>query len=358
MELGEQCQAVSKFNLRVCPVHSIRVLLCNLCAPREHVLTSDQRERFRSLMTTFLVKGRIVVRWKRAIVLGSCVCSLISSGCITISAPSFTGTGKKSNVQQVAYEEVVEEAPPDPKDPTRLSLKYARWMEEVNQVVEARKHYNVVVESEPENVEAILGLARLDQVTGQAAEAEQKFKKAVRLSGSSPESLYGLGQFYASQERWSEAVEPLNAAMLAAPENTTYRYHLAIALVHNLDIEAAMPHLIRTVGDAEGHYNIGLILHKMDRLEEAEKHFVLAVTKKPELEQAQKWISKLREQRAGGGHVRIDQPSVGQLPSFPPRQSASQMDASPAELAAWQSDHTLSPQQREQLLNQVSPSSL
>lgn len=172
-------------------------------------------------------------------------------------------------------------------------------MEEINDVAEARKHYSAVSRAEPENVEAILGLARLDQVAGQFAEAEQKFKRAIKISPDSPVVQYSLGQFYASQQRWDESREPLTAAMLADPENTTYRYHLAVALVHTDDITSALPHFIRTIGDAEGHYNVGLILHEEERYDEAEKHFLLAVTKKPGLKKAEQWLVKLREQRLG-----------------------------------------------------------
>lgn len=279
---------------------------------------------------------------------------LVSSGCITVSAPaSLIGQKKKTAAQQVSYEEELPETPQDPKDPEQLKLAYARWMEDVNQVVEARKHYSSVTQTEPENVDAILGLARLDQVTGQYAEAEQKFKRAIRIAPDSPETQYGLGQFYASQERWSEAIEPLNAALLGAPENTTFRYQLAVALVHTGDVNAALPHFIRTVGDAEGHYNVGLILQEQNRLDEAEKHFLLAVTKKPQLKQAEQWLTRLRAQRQGSA---TPPRSVGQ---HPPSQiiPASHRSQKP-EIAAAETDfdvatsRPLNRQQREQLQNQ------
>lgn len=225
---------------------------------------------------------------------------VFSSGCISVSSPALSkNANKKSKIQQVSYEQEIPDAPDDPKNPEQLKLAYARWMEEINDVVEARKHYSAVTKTEPENIEAILGLARLDQVTEQYAEAEQKYKRAVRLSPDTPIAQYSLGQFYASQQRWDESRVPLTAAMLADPENTTYRYQLAVALVHTDDIASALPHFIRTIGDAEGHYNVGLILHEEDRYDEAEKHFLLAVTKKPELELAQQWLAKLRQQRKG-----------------------------------------------------------
>lgn len=234
----------------------------------------------------------------RSVLLGGCLISLITSGCITVSAPAgFANQSKKTKVSQASYEEVLPPTPKNPENPEELKLAYARWMEELNQVVEARKHYTAVATTEPDNVEAILGLARLDQVTGQYAEAEQKYKKAVRMAPESANSQYGLGQFYASQLRWQEALDHLSASMLADPENTAFRYQLAVALVHTGDVDSALPHFIRTVGDAEGHYNVALILNEEGDLDGAEKHFLLAVTKKPKFEQAQQWLTELRDQR-------------------------------------------------------------
>ena len=229
----------------------------------------------------------------------SCVIAITLSGCVTISSPALTKGNKKSNVKQVSYEEELPPTPPDPKNPEELKLAYARWMEEMNQVVEARKHYSSVTETQPENVQAILGLARLDQVTGQQEEAEQKYKKALKLEPDSAIAMAGLGQYYASQKRWSEAIEQLSASVQADPESVNARYHLAVALVHQGNVDEALPHFIRTVGDAEGHYNAALILHEEQRYDLAEKHFLLAASKKPGFVQAQQWLSRMQAERNG-----------------------------------------------------------
>jgi tetratricopeptide (TPR) repeat protein len=189
------------------------------------------------------------------------------------------------------------EVPKDIGDSTELSLTYARWMEDVKNLPEARRHYSEVAERKPKNIEAVLGLARIDLVSGMNYEAEQGFLRALRLDPNSPVALHALGQFYASQQRWPEAVEVLNKAMLAAPAERQYRYDLAVALVRVGDINGAMPHFIRTVGDAEAHYNVGLILHQAGRQADAEQQLLLAVTKKPDLREAQVWLDEIRRAR-------------------------------------------------------------
>ena len=186
------------------------------------------------------------------------------------------------------------DAPKDIGDPTELSLMYARWREDVKDLPEARTHYNRVAEQNPKNIEAVLGLARIDLASGMTYEAEQGFLKALRLDPNSAAALHALGQFYASQERWPEAVDMLNKAMLASPAERQYRYDLAVAMVRAGDINGAMPHFIRTVGDAEAHYNVGYILQQEGHLAEAEQQMLLAVTKKPDMHEAQVWLDEIR----------------------------------------------------------------
>lgn len=229
-------------------------------------------------------------------------CVLLASGCRT---PADNATASKSSLTSLFKARTVsapvpEDEPeivPEIKDPTELSLAYARWMEDVGNYVEARRHYSEVAEVKPKNLEAALGLARIDQLNGMNHEAEQGFLRAQKLDPDAPEALNALGQFYASQKRWPEAVAQLNRAMLAAPAEKTYRYNLAVAMVHTGDVNGALPHFVRTVGDAEAHYNVGLILKEEGRMAEAQEHLLLAVTKKPDLHQAQIWLDEVRREQ-------------------------------------------------------------
>jgi len=233
--------------------------------------------------------------------IAGCVILMLGSGCITITPPSPSSAWKsltKPKVHQASYEEKVPAAPSDPKNPARLKVAYGRLMEETGQLAEARKSYAEAVELQPKEVEALIGLARLDQEMGHLDQAEQGYKKAVKVVPTSSRAHYSLGQFYASQERWEEAREALTKAMLAEPDETQARYALAVALVHTGKVDAALPHFIRTVGDAEAHYNVGLILQQQGNLQDAERHFALAVSKKPELVAAQNWLAHVRQQQS------------------------------------------------------------
>lgn len=180
------------------------------------------------------------------------------------------------------------------KNPTKLDLAYAKWQEQLGNATEARERYQRVLHDEPQSVEAILGLARLDQLAGRTAEAEQGFRKALKVSPNDPLVLDALGQFYASQEKWPQAIDILKAAVQAAPNDNTIRFHLAVATAKSGDIATARPLFVNSVGEAEAEYNLGLILHDQGKLDLAEQHFTQALVKKPTLEQAQYWLNEVR----------------------------------------------------------------
>ncbi|WP_437229741.1 tetratricopeptide repeat protein [Planctomicrobium sp. SH661] len=287
-----------------------------------------------------------------------CVLSVTTSGCITITPTSPTLSWKsitKPKIERASYEEKVPEAPGEPKNPAKLKVAYGRLMEESGQLAEARKNYAAAIEIQPKEVDAILGLARLDQLAGNNEQAELGYKKAVKLAPNSSQAQYNLGQFYASQDRWEDATECLTKAMLAEPDDTQSRYALAVALVHTGKVDAALPHFIRTIGDAEAHYNVGLILQGGGHLEDAERHFALAVTKKPELVAAQDWLVHVRQQRQNGPPA-IDQsvPEKAQGTILPAGHStAATPEASQKSPSApVPADRKLSAQQVEQEQNQ------
>uniref|UniRef100_UPI002628BB02 tetratricopeptide repeat protein n=1 Tax=uncultured Gimesia sp. TaxID=1678688 RepID=UPI002628BB02 len=75
------------------------------------------------------------------------------------------------------------------------------------------------------------------------------------------------------------------------------RYQLGIAMASSGDYQGAMPHLIRAVGEAEAHYNIGYILRDRGQLQASEQQFLQAVLLKPEFNEAQYWLDEIRREK-------------------------------------------------------------
>jgi tetratricopeptide (TPR) repeat protein len=188
----------------------------------------------------------------------------------------------------------------DYKGTPKLQLAVANFQEARGYYDEARKSYEKVLATDAKSVDAVIGLARLDQVGGRTAEAEAGFKKAVQMDASSAHSLDALGQFYVAQKRLNEAVATMQRAVASAGDEETakqVRFHYGIALAKNGQVEQAAPYLVQAVGSAAAHYNLGLILHERGELAASEEEFIAAILENPRLPQAQHWLNLVRRER-------------------------------------------------------------
>jgi tetratricopeptide (TPR) repeat protein len=236
------------------------------------------------------------------------------------------------------------------EDPLNLKLHYARWMEQLKNYPDARTHYGDILKERPENVEAIIGMARVDQAAGQLNEADAGFRKALALQPDLPLAQHAYGKFLLAQDRLSEALPLLNKAMVAEPNNNAYRYQMAVALAKSGDVNAALPHFKRTVGDAAAHHNIGIILRDKADLAGAEQHFRQALTIDPELPQARSALAKLYEQRESQAQPQLASGTANgpvQKPNGSVTPTAADNSAQPRQ--------TVTPTKYQRLLQKISP---
>jgi tetratricopeptide (TPR) repeat protein len=226
-----------------------------------------------------------------------------------------------------------------PADGTRtpqLELAWGKLLERDGNLTEARASYQSVLQADPGSVDATLGLARLDYLANRVEDAERGYLRAVQLAPKMPQSRNALGQFYAEQERWDEALESLNLAVQAAPNERVYHFHYAVALTKSGKLDEALAEFTQAVGAAEAHYNIGRILYDTGNIPAAEEQFVAAVMQNPKLEQAQLWLEEIREGRTTNAvlsQAPSNAPHHPAAPSAPHRTqpaSASQPAAVPA----------------------------
>lgn len=182
-------------------------------------------------------------------------------------------------------------------DAEKLHLQWAKLQESNGNLDEARKSFERVLEQDSRSLDALLGMARIDHLSGRTYEAEQGYQKLLKQKPGDPRVLDAAGQFYAAEQRWNESIELLQQATQNSPSSATYRYHLAVALAESGNLDAAFPHFAKTVGDAEAHYNVGYILYKHGQLAEAEEHFLQAILKRPQLEVAQEMYDEVRAER-------------------------------------------------------------
>ncbi|MGH7126921.1 MAG: tetratricopeptide repeat protein [Planctomycetaceae bacterium] len=218
--------------------------------------------------------------------------AMLSIGCQSTKGTSWAGRLTPDFLKKDTEPEV------ELEHPARLHVAYALWQEQIGNFVEARKSYERALQEQEHNVDATLGLARIDHLAGRTADAERRFQEAIRLKPDDPQVLDSIGQFYVSQQRYPEAIDLLRRAAATAPNDATYRFHLAIALAKSGDLRGAMPHFVQSVGEAQANYNLGVIAFEQGHAAASEPYFRQALLLKPNLAQAQQYLEEIERARA------------------------------------------------------------
>ena len=152
------------------------------------------------------------------------------------------------------------EVPDRETDTVAIQAAYGRWMERAGNGEVAADAYAKVLQSEPNHLDATLGLARIDAANGRPIEAEARFEKALRLAPSNADVLVACGQFDLDRGKVDSAAEKLLRAVELKPDATDARFALAIARTRQGRINEARTLFAASVGQAQAHYNLGVLL--------------------------------------------------------------------------------------------------
>jgi tetratricopeptide (TPR) repeat protein len=97
-----------------------------------------------------------------------------------------------------------------------------------NQNDKAAAYYLRLLELDPTDATATAGLIGLRQ--GDAGQSESRLKAILAANPEAAPVLFALGNLYAQQGRWPEAQQAYFRAYSAAPDNPDYAFNLAIGL--------------------------------------------------------------------------------------------------------------------------------
>ncbi|HEV2611024.1 MAG TPA: tetratricopeptide repeat protein [Noviherbaspirillum sp.] len=93
---------------------------------------------------------------------------------------------------------------------------------------QAASHYVRLLDADPADGEAIAGLVSLNQ--GDPNQNESRLKKVLAQNPQSGAVLFALGNLYAQQSRWADAQQTYFRAYTTAPNNPDYAFNLAVSL--------------------------------------------------------------------------------------------------------------------------------
>ena len=179
----------------------------------------------------------------------------------------------------------------DLKNPAALDLAYAnlRTASGPGGADAAEDAYRRVLADDPDNVEALIGLARLiernaEDRPNELADAQDAYERAVAAVPGDARPYNALGRFHADRGRWGDSAAAYGKAVAAATSTRLSReahFGLAVATARGGDLAAARPHFVAAVGEASAHYNVGTLLLRAGDRDAAEAEFRRAVAKGP-----------------------------------------------------------------------------
>lgn len=184
--------------------------------------------------------------------------------------------------------------PPEEPGPIRLSrgkpatnplLERAYGALQREDFAAAVQDYDKVLQADPRNTDALLGMASIAGREGQTAKAEALYLKALEADPKNPVALAGLvsllgdgdpaaaesrlknllanqpeaghahfalGNVYARQGRWSEAQQAYFKSLASDGDNPDYLFNLAVSLDHLRQVKPAQQYYQAALGAAAG----------------------------------------------------------------------------------------------------------
>jgi serine/threonine protein kinase/Tfp pilus assembly protein PilF len=139
----------------------------------------------------------------------------------------------------------------------------------------ASTEFRHALDLDPLNADALIGIAYAQEATGQIAEAEATYKKAVALRPDYWDSYNTLGLFYHRQHRLEEAATQLKEAVKLTPDNSLAYDNLAAVYLSGgspQDLVAAEQALRKSVDISPtyaAYANLGYLYLQQDRYADA-----------------------------------------------------------------------------------------
>lgn len=197
----------------------------------------------------------------------------------------------------------------------KLYMSMARLYEQSGQLAEAEKQYRKALKQSPNHLGALLGYARLKDRLKQADEAKKLYQRAVQAYPNEASVFNNLGAFHGRRGRLNESVAALKRAVELQPKQAKYRNNLAVVLVELGRPREAFEHLRAVSSDAVAYYNLGFLLSKKGQTQAAVRHFAIALQIDPSMHQARQMLQQL----AVVQRPQVRPPAVRQLPPPPKR---------------------------------------
>lgn len=190
--------------------------------------------------------------------------------------------------------------------PEKTLLAYAQMKEDNEEYAEAKDCFREILVAYPDNVDAQLGLARIEIATGRFQQAEEQLGSLVRQRPEDASIRMAQGQMYARLEDWDKAIAAFQKSTELKPNEQVPRFELGLALAKAGRVNEAIPHLTFAVGEPAAMYNVGYILQEQGQKSEAIGWYQEALDHHPDprtAQRARQMLSSIQDSSQGPGRA-------------------------------------------------------
>ncbi len=195
---------------------------------------------------------------------------------------------KKPSAQPISKEYV--DAKANLKNPEKLMTAMAQYQEAVSEVQKnpqameiARQTYTTLLTDNPNSLDAMLGLARVDYKADRIQDAERMYQTVAAKFPADGKALAAVAEFYNETDRPKQAFELLPAAIQRDPENRDLRHQMGVALVKSGRAAEAVEHFTKVEGQASAYATIGQLLAEKKDFAGAQDYLSRAMKRNPDL---------------------------------------------------------------------------
>lgn len=218
-----------------------------------------------------------------------------------------------------------------------LLVAAAEVSEKSGAIEQARRQYQDALAAHPNHAGVLLAAAHMEDRQGHLRIAEQLYRRLVDANSKDPTAFNDLGLCLARQGRLDESAEAIHVAVALQPAKQRYRNNLATVFVEMYRDQEALQQLTAVHGPAIAHFNLGHLLARRGRTQDAAAHLATVSRTDARGTQAQFPVGTLAAGQSGRGAVvanggnLMDRQATINGPGKSVTQSVSSTDS-----AAWQ----------------------